>query len=154
MYNQKAFDILNSSINSAVFIDEKAKDFYSGTPVNNQIPEEKLSFDLFKTFKDNGKSLAIHKFEVSNLENQNILDYLFKDRDLILLDWELADMAGQEHSLNLLSKAIHTSFINFCCIYSSSNNFNEIPLFLDAYFSGLSKEDFNNIKNTYSNITP
>lgn len=154
MYSDKAFTILNSSINSVIFIDEKAKDFYSGTPVNPDVIEEKLSEDLFKTFKENGKSLVVHKFEKSNLENPQILDYLFKGRDLILLDWELAGVAGQEHSLKLLNQAVKTPYINFCCIYSSSGNFNEIPLFLDAYFSGLSKAEFDVIKTTYEYIEP
>ena len=154
MYSQKAFDILNSSINSAIFIDEKAKDFFSGTDINDQIPEERLSFNLFNTFKEHGKSLAVHKFEVSNFENPNTLDYLFKGRDLILLDWELAEVAGQEYSLKLLNRAIKTPYINFCCIYSSFGNFNEIPLFLDTYFSGLNKDDFEKIKNAYEHIEP
>lgn len=152
MYSDKAFEILNSSIHSAVFIDERAKDFYSEITVEANKVEEKLSVDLFKTFKENGKSLVVHKFETSNLNNSQILDYLFNGRDLILLDWELADVAGQEHSLKLLSRAISTPYINFCCIYSSSANFNQIPFFLEVYFSGLNKDDFNEIKNSYSHI--
>lgn len=150
MYNEKAFEILNTSINSAVFIDEKAKDFYSEIALDPNIAEEKLSFELFDAFKKNGKSLAVHKFDKSNLEDPKIIEYLFKGKDLILLDWELAEHAGQEYSLNLLSKAISAPNINFCCIYSSSTNFNQIPLFLDAYFSGLSIENFESIKNEYS----
>lgn len=150
MYSQKAFNILNSSINNAVFIDEKAKDFYSGTEINPDVAEEKLSFELFDTFKKNGKNLAVHKFEKSNLNEPNTIEYLFKGKDLILLDWELAELAGQEYSLKLLNKAVSTPYINFCCIYSSSTNFNQIPLFLDAFFSGLRAEDFESIKNEYS----
>lgn len=154
MYNQKAFDILNSSINNAVFIDEKAKDFYSGTELNPQIAEEKLSFELFNTFKKNGKNLAVHKFEKSNLDDPNTIEYLFKGKDLILLDWELAELAGQEYSLKLLNRAVSTPYINFCCIYSSSSNFSQIPLFLDAFFSGLGEADFESIKNDYSFFEP
>lgn len=150
MYSQKAFDILNSSINNVVFIDEKAKDFYSGTELNPNIAEEKLSFELFDTFKKTGKNLAVHKFEKSNLEDPKIIEYLFKGKDLILLDWELAELSGQEYSLKLLNKAVSTPYINFCCIYSSSTNFDEIPFFLDAFFSGLNEEDFESIKNEYS----
>ncbi|MGM9475228.1 response regulator receiver domain [Pedobacter sp. GSP4] len=150
MYSDKAFNILNSSINNAVFIDEKAKDFYSGTALDQGIPEEKLSFQLFDTFKKNGKNLVVHKFEKSNLEEPNTLEYLFKGKDLILLDWELAELAGQEYSLILLAEAIRKPNINFCCVYSSSNNFNQIPLFLDAYFSGLTKENYEQIKNEFS----
>lgn len=152
MYSEKAFTILTSSINSAVFIDEKAKDFYSGTPINPEIIEEQLSFDLFNAFKNNGKNLTVHKFEVSNFDEPELLNYLFKGKDLILLDWELEDGAGQEHSLKLLKKAISTPNINFCCVYSSTGNFNQIPLFLEVYFSGLNKEQFELIKDTYEYI--
>ncbi|KYH05861.1 hypothetical protein A1704_12265 [Chryseobacterium cucumeris] len=154
MYSQTAFNILNSSINSAVFIDEKAKDFFSATSIDSDIVEEKLSVDLFKTFKENGKSLAVHKFEVSNLKDNNTLDYLFKGKDLILLDWELAGLSGQDYSLNLLNRAISAPYINFCCIYSSSKQFDEIPLFLDAYFSGLNKQDFETIRDTFETLEP
>lgn len=149
MYNQKAFDILSSSINSAVFIDEKAKDFFSGTPVDTQIAEEKLSVSLFNTFKDNGKSLTVHRFEKKNIDDEAVINYLFNGKDLILLDWELDDIVGQEYSLHLLSKSIELPFINFCCIYSRSSNFNEIPNFLTAYFSGLNRNEFNQIKDDY-----
>lgn len=152
MYSQKAFEILDASINNAVFIDEKAKDFYSGSEINPQVLEEKLSFDLYKTFKDNGKNLTVHKFESSNINETKTLEYLFKGKDLILLDWELNELTGQEHSLNLLHKAVSSPNINFCCIYSSSGNFNSIPLFLDAYFSGLTKDNFETIQNEYSHF--
>jgi hypothetical protein len=152
MYSQKAFEILSSSINSAIFIDEKAKDFYSTKSIDDSIPEERLSVNLYNTFKSNGKSLAVHKFEIENLEDKYTLKYLFSGRDLILLDWELAEHAGQQYSLRLLSEAVKTPNVNFCCIYSNSGNFNSIPLFLDAYFSGLTKEDLEKIKDTYDHI--
>jgi len=153
MYNKKAFDILSSSINSAVFIDENAKDFFSGTPINTEIIEEKLSVDLFKTFKDNGKSLVVHKFEKEDIQDASLMKYLFSGKDLILLDWELDDNDGQQYSLELLSKSINNPYINFCCIYSRSNNFNAIPLYLTAYFSNLQEEEIESIKNAYSHLT-
>lgn len=152
-YEQKAFEILSSSINSAVFIDEKAKDFFSGTPVDTEIVEEKLSVSLFNTFKDNGKSLIVHKFEKENMGNENLINYLFSGRDLILLDWELDNEDGQQYSLDLLSKSIGLPYINFCCIYSRSNNFNKIPYFLTAYFSGLTDNEFEEIRDIYSYLT-
>ncbi|MCG7281502.1 response regulator receiver domain [Chryseobacterium taklimakanense] len=153
MYSDKAFTILNSSINSAVFIDEKAKDFYSGTPINTDVVEEKLSGDLFKTFKENGKSLIVHKFKKEHITDNSLVNYLFTGKDLILLDWELDDNDGQQYSLELLSKAIETPYINFCCIYSRSANFDNIPLYLTAYFSGLQEGEFENIKNNYAHLT-
>lgn len=153
MYSQKAFEILSKSINSAVFIDEKAKDFYSGTPVNTDIAEEKLSVDLFKTFKEHGKSLVVHKFEKDNIADKSLINYLFSGKDLILLDWELDNEDGQQYSLQLLSKLIEIPCINFCCIYSRSKNFDTIPLYLTAFFSGLRNEEIENIRNTYSYVS-
>ncbi|MBN7813086.1 hypothetical protein J0A68_19180 [Algoriphagus sp. H41] len=153
MYNDKAFTILNSSINSAVFIDDKAKDFYSETPINMSVGEEKLSGDLFRTFKENGKSLIVHKFEKEQMTNDSLINYLFAGKDLILLDWELDDNDGQQYSLELLSKSIEAPYINFCCIYSRSTNFNKIPLYLTAYFSGLQEKEIENIENTYNHLT-
>lgn len=153
MYSDKAFTILNSSINSAVFIDEKAKDFYSETPINTDVVEEKLSGDLFKTFKENGKSLIVHKFKKEHITDNSLVNYLFAGKDLILLDWELDDNDGQQYSLELLSKAIETPYINFCCIYSRSANFDKIPLYLTAYFSGLREDGIESIKNTYAHLT-
>jgi hypothetical protein len=152
-YEQKAVEILNSSINSAVFIDEQAKDFFSGTEINTEIVEEKLSLNLFNTFKENGKSLIVHKFEKENVNNTTLVNYLFSGRDLILLDWELDKEDGQQYSLDLLSKAINLPYLNFCCIYSRSKNFDKIPYFLTAYFSGLKKEELESIQEKFSYLT-
>lgn len=149
MYNQKAFEILSSSITSAVFIDEKAKDFYSNTHEEPQ-GEEQLSINLFKAFKENGKNLTVHKFQKADVENEKLIEYLFNGKDLILLDWELDDLDGQEHSLALLSKAIQLPYINFCCVYSRSANFDKIPFFLTAFFSGLVDDEFETISAKYS----
>ncbi len=151
-YEDKAFEILSSSINSAIFIDEKAKDLFSEKAPDNNVPEEKLSESLYVNFKNNGKCLAIHRFEPSNLENPKILDFLLNGKDLILLDWELAEVDGEVHSLKLLKEAIKRPYLNFCCIYSNSQNFINIPLLLDAYFSGLSRAEFEQIRNEYSFI--
>ena len=152
MYSQKAFEILNASINNAVFIDEKAKDFYSETSDSEASAEEKLSKDLYNTFKKNGKNLTVHRFVKSNIDEPKTIEYLFKGKDLILLDWELDGVSGLEYSLNLLHKAVSSPNINFCCVYSNSQNFANVPLFLDTYFSGLSREQFESIKNAYSNF--
>lgn len=149
MYNQKAFEILSSSIKSAVFIDEKARDFYSDLKEETE-GEEKLSIDLFKAFKENGKSLIVHKFAKADVDDEKRIEYLFSGKDLILLDWELDELDGQDHSLALLSKAIELPYINFCCIYSRSANFDTIPLFLKAFFSGLTKDEFDTIGDKYS----
>jgi Response receiver domain len=110
-YQDKALGIIKESIKSAIFIDEKAKEFYSDSVVASEIKEENLSVNLYNNFKSEGISLSIHKFLKSNLEDSNIKDYLFKNRDLILLDWELDDVSGEEYSLRLLSDIIRVCSI-------------------------------------------
>jgi len=151
-YEEKAFEIVKNSIKSAIFIDEKAKEFYSNSEINPSIEEEKLSLELFKNFKNEGISLAIHKFIKSDIENENIKKYLFKGRDLILLDWELDDVGGEEYSLRLLSEIINSSHINFCCIYTRSPRFDSIYTQVETYFSGLNIDDYEEIRNVYGHL--
>jgi hypothetical protein len=149
-YSDKAFEIVKRSINSAVFIDEKALEFYSAETPNPQIIEHKLSTDLYKSFKSEGVSLAVHKFQNSDLSNDNLKRYLLKGRDLVLLDWELEEKSGIEHALKLLSEIVQYPHINFCCIYTSTAKFDDIAHHISSYFSGLSQSDFDKIVDTYS----
>lgn len=149
-YSDKAFDIVKHSINSAVFIDEKAKEFYSGTPVDNNVIEEKLSVELFNRFKSEGVSLAVHKFKIADISNEELKQYLLKDRDLVLLDWELDATGGIDYSLKLLSEVVRYPHINFCCIYTSTSKFENVALHINTYFSGLSKDDYEKILSVYS----
>jgi hypothetical protein len=148
-YEEKAFEIIKESIKSAIFIDEKAKEFYSNNEVNVAIEEEKLSLELYQNFKSEGISLAIHKFIKSDIEDENVKRYLLKGRDLILLDWELDGTGGEEYSLKLLSEIINSPHINFCCIYTRTPRFDSIFSQIETYFSGLNIEDYSKIKDTY-----
>ncbi len=148
-YEEKAFEIIKDSIKSAIFIDEKAREFYTNTKVDEGIEEEKLSMDLFDNFKKEGVSLAIHKFTKSDIDDSNLKRYLLKGRDLILLDWELDGTSGEEYSLKLLSEIINSPHINFCCVYTRTPRFDSIFSQIETYFSGLKNEDYEKIKETY-----
>ena len=147
-YEEKAFEIIKDSIKSAIFIDEKAREFYTNTKVDEGIEEEKLSMDLFDNFKKEGVSLAIHKFTKSDIDDSNLKRYLLKGRDLILLDWELDGTSGEEYSLKLLSEIINSPHINFCCVYTRTPRFDSIFSQIETYFSGLKNEDYEKIKET------
>jgi hypothetical protein len=149
-YNDKAFNIVKHSINSAVFIDEKAKEFYSEIPIDNDVIEEQLSVELFNQFKSEGVSLAVHKFNVADISNEELKQYLLKDRDLVLLDWELDATGGIDYSLKLLSEVVGYPHINFCCIYTSTSKFDDITLHINTFFSGFSKADYENVLSAYS----
>lgn len=153
-YEEKAFEIIKNSIKSAIFIDEKALEFYSEEKLNDTIIEHTLSLELHKAFKKEGVSLAVHRFEEENLKNEKLKKYLFKDRDLVLLDWELDHdvNVGLSYSLKLLSEIVNSNHINFCCIYSSSAKFYQIFNHLLSYFSGISKEEREKITSIFEGI--
>jgi hypothetical protein len=140
-YSDKAFEIVKRSINSAVFIDEKALEFYSTEPKNPGIIEHQLSTDLYNSFKSDGVSLVVHKFQNSDLSDDNIKSYLFKDRDLVLLDWKLEGKDGEEYSLELLSDIIAKPYIHFCTIYTSESENRLVEVFQNilSYFSNGTK---------------
>lgn len=141
---QKTKEIVSNSIKSAIFIDEKALENYKQKS-STFIREEELSINLNKNFKNKGISLSVHKFKQSDLTNTTTLDYLFKRRDLVLLDWKLDGNDGEEYSLNLLSKVVKQRNIHFCSIYTSEYNYDEIINNICTYFSGYTNEYYKTI---------
>ncbi|SMD08376.1 response regulator receiver domain [Pedobacter nyackensis] len=149
-FSDKTLEIVKTSIKSAIFIDEKARDVYEYENLDDTMLEEKLSVAIYKNFKENGISLAIHKFKVEDRENENLLKYLFNDRDLVLLDWKLQGEGGEEYSLELLSHVVHSNHINFCCIYTTEPNVDNIFFNILSYFSGINETKFAAIKEKYA----
>lgn len=141
---QKTREIINDSIKSVIFIDEKAYEPFSNLPSGNHT-ETALSQNLFKKFKTKGISLSIHKFSPNDFDDAKKIGYLLKKRDLVLLDWKLDGESGEEFSLRLLSKIIQEKNIHFCSIYTSQNNSDEIINNILAYFSGFDRAYYQNI---------
>ncbi len=141
---QKTKEIVSNSIKSVIFIDEKALENYKKKS-SVFILEEELSINLDSNFKKKGISLSVHKFKLDDLTDDNRLDYFFKRRDLVLLDWKLDGNNGEEHSLNLLSKVVKQKHIHFCSIYTTEANYNEIINNIQTYFSGYNEEYYNKI---------
>jgi len=148
-YSEKTLEIVTTSIKSAVFIDEKARGVYEYEGLDDKLLEEKLSIAIYNNFKNNGISLAVHKFKVSDREDENLLQYLFNDRDLVLLDWKLQGESGEEYSLELLSRVVDSNHINFCCIYTTETKIDNIFFNILSYFSGIDESKFNSIKEQY-----
>ena len=141
---QKTKEIVSNSIKSVIFIDEKALENYTKKS-SAFVREEELSINLNKKFKNKGISLFVHKFKQTDLTNTTTLDYLFKRRDLVLLDWKLDGNEGEEHSLNLLSKVVKQKHIHFCSIYTSEDNFDDIINNICTFFSGYDSHYYNTI---------
>jgi len=138
-YQDKAIEIIKSSIKSAIFIDENAREYFQEESELTGEIEEKISIDLYEKFKEDGISLAIHKYRIDDQKNKILKDYLFEDRDLVLLDWNLdGNNSGQEYSLELLADIVKRPHIHFCTIYTSEKGSSIDSIFENilSYFSG------------------
>lgn len=148
-YSEKTLEIIKASIKSAIFIDEKARGVYDYENLNDNLLEEKLSIKVYEKFKEDGISLAVHKFKQSDRTNENLLKYLLDDRDLVLLDWKLDGENGEDYSLELLARIVDSNHINFCCIYTTEPNIDNILLNILSYFSGIDASKFKAIKDEF-----
>jgi hypothetical protein len=141
-YEEKAFEIIKTSIKSAIFIDEKARTFFQKDADLKDEIEEELSITLYENLKNNGISLDIHKYVLNDEKNIDLKNYLFEDRDLVLLDWNLQDKSGEQYSLELLEDIIGRPHIHFCAIYTSANgeDLNKVFFNILSYFSSEDKD--------------
>ena len=143
-YEEKASEIIKESIKSAVFIDENARSFFQFKEELTGAVEEDMSIDLFNNFKESGISLTIHKYLIDDENNTELKNYLFEDRDLVLLDWNLNGQDGQEFSLELLADIVKRSHIHFCTVYTSERGSDLDSVFQNilSYFSNETKDTF------------
>jgi len=144
-YQTIANTIIKDSIKSAVFIDENAREFFTPESEEPNI-EEILSVDLYENFKLQGISLAIHRYSKGDESKADTKNYLFDNRDLVLLDWKLEDKTGEEYALQMLSDIVERKHIHFCAIYTSESNIDEIFNNILSYFSSKTQADYDEIK--------
>ena len=142
-YEETVSIIVNKAINSVVFIDENAKEPYSLTDTT----ESKRCVELYKLFRENGMSLSIYQYDEKTYDDEK--EYLFRNRDLVLLDWKLEGNDGSgEKSLEILSEIVsNRRHIHFCVIYTSETKKDLVYQNILSYFSGSCQDEYNLLKN-------
>jgi len=132
-FHNIAGEIIQDSIKSAVFIDDEVL-----------LPFEKKNPDKFQdhsnlqfSFQEKGCSLSYYRY--GKTDWISMIPFLFENRDLLILDWELSDGPGyQNETLKILEKAIQTPSLHFCIIYTETETVDfdrEIILPCLSYFS-------------------
>jgi len=132
-YNKTAKDIIKNSITSAIFIDDNL-----GLPfkAKQDAGPLRLSRALYNSFTKSNVSLDFYKYS-SRKDWQESKDFLFKSRDLLVLDWQLDSTDVQKNTLQILEEAVNTPSLHFVCIYTDTNPnlFPDIAYSIKAYFS-------------------
>jgi hypothetical protein len=142
-FNTVANQIIQNSIVSSLYIDDKVVEPFETVTAGNTNYFE-VSKGLYSSFKEKNKSLDFYKFELDkNWKDE--ADYIFKNRDLLVLDWQLDDSKElrQKDTLEILKTAVETDSLHFISIYTATErrHFTEIFFIIKAYFeSGYNAE--------------
>lgn len=130
-YKETAKAIIKNAIKSAIFIDENALEPYVQ---DENLSEKDRSIALYNNFRDMGISLDVWNYNKDQYNQRQ--EYIFKKRDLILLDWKLeGNVNGGERALEILSDMVNNhKQIHFCAIYTAKKP-QEVLLDLLSYFS-------------------
>ncbi len=127
--------IIQNSILSSVYIDDKIVEPFSERTTENEkyFTVSKGLFDSFRTAK---KTIDFYQYNTKK-DWKSDLDYLFKNRDLIILDWQLNETDGlkQPETLKILKKAVQTDSLHFVSIYTEAKELDEILYSIKAFFN-------------------
>lgn len=148
-YIETAKNIVKESIKSAVYIDEKAREPFAREEKNM---ESQLSKELYVAFRRQEVSLSIYRYKNYDEYKKN-KGYLFKKRDLAILDWKLDGESGEFDALNILSDIVNNQpNIHFCVIYTKEKNAGIDNVYdnIMSFFSGFSKSELDYLAESLS----
>jgi len=126
--------IIQNSILSSVYIDDKIVEPFSEKTTRNE-KYYNVSKGLFDSFRSAKKTIDFYQYRKDKDWNIDI-DYIFKNRDLLILDWQLDDTEEikQPDTLKILEKAVQMDNLHFVSIYTETKNLEEILYSIKSYF--------------------
>jgi len=139
-FHTVAKNIIKESIQSAIYIDDR---LITPFEKSNNPSAIKLSKELYNSFVSKSISLDFYKYK-PNKNWREARNYLFKGRDLIILDWQLDNTRDEKNTLEILRNAVNTPSLHFVCIYTQLDrtpSFQEIVYSITSYFSEFSPDD-------------
>ncbi len=127
-------DIIQNSILSSVYIDDKIVEPFTEKAAENE-KYYNVSKGLFESFRTAKKTIDFYQYKKDKNWNDDV-DYLFKNRDLLILDWQLDDtqQLKQPETLKILRKAVLKDNLHFVSIYTETRNLDEILYTIKAHF--------------------
>ncbi len=134
-YDSVANEIVSNSIRSAICIDDENVGPYDDV----EKKKRDKSKQLWESFKKSNCSLDIYTFkDYSQLQKES--EFIFKNRDLMILDWELSNEQGQDKfkdTLYILKDAVENPGLAFVLIYTkvSGNGLDGIEMQIRSYFN-------------------
>ena len=135
--DDKIREIISSSIINAICIDDEFCAPYEEGDGNFEIPKS-----MCASFRDShGCNLDVFHYTTKE-KLKPIIDTLFKNRDLLIVDWELSpnDTIKYRDTLEIIEKGIASKSLRYIVIYTQSPSIEEIVKTILRYFSEYKKD--------------
>ncbi|MCK4761264.1 MAG: hypothetical protein KAW12_03630 [Candidatus Aminicenantes bacterium] len=147
-FDSAAREIVANSIRSAVCIDDEFVGPYNEK--KGKVKEIKKPQQLMESFRKSNCSLDIHTY-TSYRELEKETEFVFKNRDLLILDWELTDDPIKfKDALEILKDASENPSLAFVLIYTQEQGLDGIELQIRSFFNSINNEKER--KKTYENL--
>lgn len=140
--DERSREIISSSINNAICIDDEFCAPYESGDGNIEIPKA-----LCASFR-NSHACNLDVFHFSNKDDlESNLTTLFKNRDLLIVDWELSPNATIKYqdTLAIIENGVLSKSLRYIVIYTQSPSIEDIIKSILLYFSKYRKE-FNELE--------
>lgn len=125
-------EIISSSIINAVCIDDEFSAPYEAGNGNIEIPKS-----MCASFRDShGCNLDVFHYTTKE-KLEPIISTLFKNRDLLIVDWELSsnEIVKYKDTLEIIERGIANKSLRYIAIYTQSPSIEEIIKAILHYFS-------------------
>jgi len=140
VFDKVTKSIVSESICTAVFIDNDLKEPYTIVENFSDI-NFKLSKQMYESFKKQNCLLDFYRYENGSKWDKD-KEYILKNKDLIILDWELTDGSLKfTDSLKVLLDSVLTDSLPFVYIYTQDSELEKIVYNILSYFSGHSLKE-------------
>ncbi|HLO44557.1 MAG TPA: response regulator receiver domain [Leadbetterella sp.] len=116
-FRDVAKNIIKETISSAIFIDDKALENFKSKNSKNR-DDNKRTIELFQDFRKN--QCLLHSFKYTKKGWKDNKRFYLKNKDLLILDWQLVRDEHYE-ALRILNEAVSEKSLHFICIYTKEN---------------------------------
>lgn len=138
--NEMLEKIVKESIKNVVCVDDGFIEPYCDV-------EDAAKFAFSKEMHDgiaNKCQCSVTIVQYKGDETESLIEEKLNDKDLLILDWELAATGQIKKPLKIIDFALEKN-IPYICIYTNSKDLKEICVYIERYYSGYDMQTVENV---------
>lgn len=138
-FDSVARQIVSNSIKSAICIDDQFVEPYKDK--TEKVYDVEKPGKLMESFRQSNCSLDIYTFQGYQQLIDKDADFVFKNRDLLILDWALTkDLTKFKDTLSILKDAVENPGLVFVLIYTWEPDLAKIELHIRSFFNNVDSD--------------